>query len=380
MLIFRQFIVKKNECGLLFRNEDFQNFLESGAYWFFDPLYKIHVETHDLSTPEFEHGLRDFLIKEYPDEIAHYFTFVELNEGQVALVYKNNQLINILPPTSRKLYWKGIADVKVDILDIQESFEIPRDLATRILYTQKNTLSKERIEKALHRIEVPEHFVALLYVDGVCTKTLEVGLYAFWKFNHNILVEFSDLRLQTVEISGQEILTKDKVSLRINLSAHYFMRDILRAKSVLQHPTDYVYKELQFALRAIVGTRTFDELLEDKDIIDTSVFDYIVEKTANLGIEIQSVGVKDIILPGDMKTILNKVVEAEKIAQANLIKHREETAATRSLLNTAKVMENNPTALRLKEMELLEKVTENIENISIYGGLESLLKEWVKTR
>jgi len=380
MLIFRQFIVKKNERGLLFKNEDFQNFLESGTYWFFDPLYKIRVETYDLSTPEFNHNLADFLIKEYPDEIAGYFTFVELNEQQVALIYKNNQLVNILPPTSRKLYWKGIADVKVDILDIQESFEIPHDLATRILYTQKNTLPNDKLEKVLHRIEVPEHFVALLYVDGVCTKTLNTGLYAFWRFNHNILVEFSDLRLQSVDISGQEILTKDKVSLRINLSADYFIRDILQAKSVLQRPADYLYKELQFGLRAIVGTHTFDELLEDKVIIDKSVLSYIIEKTTNLGIEIQSVGVKDIILPGDMKTILNKVVEAEKIAQANLIKHREETAATRSLLNTAKVMENNPTALRLKEMEVLEKVAENIENISVYGGLEGLLKELVKIR
>ena len=99
---------------------------------------------------------------------------------------------------------------------------------------------------------------------------------------------------------------------------------------------------------------------------------------AELGIEVQSVGVKDIILPGDMKTILSKVVEAEKVAQANLIKRREETAATRSLLNTAKVMEDNPTALRLKELEVLEKVTEKIGNISVYGGLEGLLKELVK--
>lgn len=99
-----------------------------------------------------------------------------------------------------------------------------------------------------------------------------------------------------------------------------------------------------------------------------------------MGIQIQSVGVKDIILPGEMKVILTKVVEAEKVAQANLIKRREETAATRSLLNTAKVMENNPTALRLKELEVLEKVTEKIGNISVYDGLEGLLKKLVRIK
>jgi regulator of protease activity HflC (stomatin/prohibitin superfamily) len=90
--------------------------------------------------------------------------------------------------------------------------------------------------------------------------------------------------------------------------------------------------------------------------------------------------VKDIILPGDMKLILAKVVEAEKVAQANGIRRREETSATRSLLNTAKVMEDNPTALRLKELETLEKVTEKIDKISVFGGLEGLMKDLVKIR
>ena len=89
---------------------------------------------------------------------------------------------------------------------------------------------------------------------------------------------------------------------------------------------------------------------------------------------------KDIILPGEMKTILARVVEAEKAAQANVIRRREETAATRSLLNTAKVMEDNPIALRMKELETLEKVTEKIDKISVYGGLDSVLKDLVKIR
>ena len=74
------------------------------------------------------------------------------------------------------------------------------------------------------------------------------------------------------------------------------------------------------------------------------------------------------------------MVEAEKAAQANVIRRREETAATRSLLNTAKVMEDNPIALRMKELETLEKVTEKIDKISVYGGLDSVLKDLVKIR
>ena len=145
-------------------------------------------------------------------------------------------------------------------------------------------------------------------------------------------------------------------------------------------PLDFLYKEIQFGLRAAVGTRTLDALLEDKVAIDHVVFGHVRDKFAAIGIEVRGIGVKDIILPGNMKDILGKVVEAEKVAQANVIRRREETNATRSLLNTAKVMENSPIALRLKELEALEKVTEKIGTISVYGGLDGVLNELVRIK
>ena len=125
-----------------------------------------------------------------------------------------------------------------------------------------------------------------------------------------------------------------------------------------------------------VGSRTLDELLTDKGAIDREVAASAVKLEAS-GLAVRSVGVKDVILPGEMKTILNQVVEAEKVAQANLIRRREETAATRSLLNTARLMEENPTLMRLKELETLEKVTEKVEKITVYNGLEGVLKNMV---
>lgn len=120
-----------------------------------------------------------------------------------------------------------------------------------------------------------------------------------------------------------------------------------------------------------------DGLLEDKGAIDTSVAEYIRQKTADYGIGVDSLGVKDIILPGEIKSILSKVVEAEKAAQANVVRRREETA-TRSMLNTAKVMEDNPVALRLKELEVLERIAEKIEKIQVNGSLDSILTELIR--
>lgn len=376
MLLIRQFLICKNERGLLFKKGDFSGFLMPGTYHYFDPFHHIQVERYDLTEPLFSHRLIDFLLIKHADTIEHYFTVVDLNAQQVALVYKNGQLFDILSPATRTVYWKGLVEITIKIIDILTEFKIDPETASSLVYAQTGVLP-QRVKAFIHSREVPEHHVGLLYVNGQYLNTLSPGLHAYWHFNRHIQIELWDTRLQDIEVSGQEILTKDKVNLRLNLSASYQIKDILQVTAKLTHLNAYLYKELQFGLRAAVGTRTLDELLENKNVIDELVFSYITEKTKELGVKIQAVGVKDIILPGEMKTILSKVVEAEKVAQANLIKRREETAATRSLLNTAKVMEDNPTALRLKELEMLEKVTEKVDNISVYSGLDGLLKELV---
>jgi regulator of protease activity HflC (stomatin/prohibitin superfamily) len=150
------------------------------------------------------------------------------------------------------------------------------------------------------------------------------------------------------------------------------------AKNSLSDITGFLYKELQFALRGAVGEQTLDGLLESKGAIDRSISEYIRAKTTDYGIEVDSVGIKDIILPGEIKAILSKVVEAEKSAQANVVRRREETAATRSMLNTAKVMEDNPVALRLKELEVLERIAEKIDRIQVNGGLDNILTDLIR--
>ena len=164
-----------------------------------------------------------------------------------------------------------------------------------------------------------------------------------------------------------------KVGLRLNLAATWRYTDVLKAHAQLAKPAEQMYRELQFGLRAAVGTRTLDELLENKTVIDEVVSAHVRAKLSALGLELDGVGVKDIVLPGEMKTILAQVVEAGKAAEANVIRRREETAATRSLLNTAKVMEDNPVALRLKELETLERISERIDKISVFGGLDQVL-------
>ncbi|HMN81538.1 MAG TPA: slipin family protein, partial [Burkholderiaceae bacterium] len=370
--MLKRVIVKKNERGLLLRNGDFVRVLQPGTHLLFAGLDTLRVELFALEQPAFTHGLADYLMARESAVVAAEFVRVELTENQVGLRTENGALVEVLAPATRRLYWKGLVDVQVEVIDIGASPEVPQALAARLVQTQLRQRAVAGLAGVL-QVQVPEHGAGILWIDGRIERLLPTGSYAFWKFNRNVSVELVDLRLQALEVTGQEILTRDKVALRLNLSATWRYTDVLKAYKELARPVEHLYRELQFGLRAAVGTRSLDELLENKTVIDEVVTAQVTTRLAGYGLQLDGVGVKDIVLPGEMKTILARVVEAGKSAEANVIRRREETAATRSLLNTARVMEDNPVALRLKELETLERVAERIDRISVFGGLDQVL-------
>jgi regulator of protease activity HflC (stomatin/prohibitin superfamily) len=374
--------VKKNERGLLLRNGDFERVLQPGTHWLASGLDRLKVELFSIEQPAFVHPLADYLLAKEPAVVEAEFVRVELSETQVGLRSENGVLVEVLAPATRRLYWKGLTEVHVEVIDIAATAELPPALAQRLTQTQLRSRAVAGLA-GVQLVQVAEYSVGVLTIDGKVERLLPPGLHGFWKFNRTLSVELIDLRLQTLEVTGQEILTRDKVGLRLNLSATWRYADadaVLTAHTQLAKPAEQLYRELQFGLRAAVGTRTLDELLENKSVIDELVSAHVRARLSAYGLEIDGVGVKDIVLPGEMKTILAQVVEAGKAAEANVIRRREETAATRSLLNTAKVMEDNPTALRLKELETLERVAERIDKISVFGGLDQVLNGLVKLR
>lgn len=293
------------------------------------------------------------------------------------MVYQDQVLKDIKAPAQRGAYWRGNRVIEVRKLNISEDLRVPKALANQLLST-KDALLRNAALASIVMSTVPEGLVGFLEVDGLQHEVLPPGVHVWWQFNHSIKVTQLDTRLQTMEVNGQEILTKDRVGLRINLSALWQVKEAQQVKSGLVDHKDYLYRELQLALRAVVSTQTLDELLADKNLLNQTIQQIVAEKVAAYGLELKTVGARDIILPGEMKAILAQVVEAEKKAEANLIRRREETQETRSLHNTAKVMEGNPVLLRLKELEILEKITGRVQNLNVYGGLDSVMNDLVK--
>src|SRR6202011_2496189 len=233
-------------------------------------------------------------------------------------------------------------------------------------------------------VAIGHRAAALLYVEGRLIERLAPGRHSFWTVDRKVEVKRLDLRPQAIEITAQEMLTKDRIALRVTLTAFRRIVDPERAVGAVADVDAWLYRLVQFAIREAVAGRTLDEVLAAKNALDAELRAFVRERIAETGIEVTELGVKDVILPGEIRELVNKVVEAERTAKANLIRRQEETAATRSLLNTAKLMEDNPLLLRLKELESLERLVEKVGRIDLHtgdgAGLDALLTRLVRMK
>lgn len=243
MFGIKRVVVARHERGLLIKNRDVQEVLQPGIYWVFGPWTRI--ETYEITVPEFDHELAAFIVKDERHPARRYFDVIELGDREVGLVYKDGKLADVLSPASRRLYWKGVVDVRVEIIAIDEDYAVPKPIVA-LLARQRPGAFPAQVKDFVYVAEVADKFIGMLIVDGELMKTLHPGLYAYWKFNRRISVEQVDLRLQSMEVSGQEMLTKDKVSLRVNLSATYQVADPVKARSTFHN---FVEKLVPMALK-----------------------------------------------------------------------------------------------------------------------------------
>jgi len=366
----RRVVIGDAERGLVYRNRRFERVLAPGVYRLFAWRDQLEVVVHDIRSPEYTGNDVEALIAALGERLADTFVLADIGMDEVGLVSKNGRLEDVLAPGARLLYWRGLVRVDIEKASLADGLRVAPDVSRRL--RQLGVLARVAVV-----LEVPVESAGLVFVDNTLVQVLGAGSYAFWNFRKNVAVETMELRVQSMEVSGQELLTRDKVSLRINLAASTRVTDPVAARTQVAKYGDYVYRELQYGLRRAVAARTLDELLGDKATLDAEIFAYVRGRVEALGIEVLGVGVKDVILPGEMREILNGVVQAEKLAQANVIRRREEANATRSLLNTAKLIDQSPVLMRLKELEALEKVTEKIDRLTVFGGLDGVVKQLV---
>lgn len=349
-------MIQEDERGLLFKDGNYVKCLSPGKH-FLNPFANYDVVKADVNEP-FDPVGRNIKIYLEDEELKKQLIVVEVKDYEMVIHFEDGNLIDVLTP-GKYVYWNVLKKHEFIHID-KRNPEINAKIDVSIY---NHPLLAEHVT----HFYVLNHEQGILFFDNVVQKVLEPGKYSFWKGPVQVSVKNIDLRQQQIDMIGQEIMTKDKISLRLNFVCHYRVTDPLKVMQI-ESFKDQLYIFLQLILREYVGTLKLDDLLNKKKEVGQYVLQNLKEKNQDFGVEFLFAGLKDVILPGDIKEILNTVLIAEKQAQANVITRREETASTRSLLNTAKLMDENQTLYRLKELEFLEKICDKIGSISLTSG------------
>lgn len=349
---YEKITVNENSACIVYLNNKFYKQLNSGVYYFWKNNFNITYRILDAKSeiPE------DIEIPENI-ELINISKFI-VPQGHIGIHYVNDIFHDILLEGEHK-FFNFLENHSVNIVDIQnpdKCDEIPKSLFKYIPVSLYKKIMVENGE------------IAILYFDNKYQKTLKEGIYYFWNYNINISHKIYDMKLQQMEINGQEILTLDKVGVRINVICSFKILNPIEIANKINDIEKQIYIYVQLVIREYIGKYKIDELLNQKEEVSKFIYNKLIEKQDEFYIKFYSSGIKDIILPGEIREIMNKVLIAEKNAQANVIMRREEVASTRSLLNTAKLMEENQILYKLKELEYLERICDKVGNISLNGG------------
>ena len=381
MLGFRIVAIREYETAVVFRHGKPSALLDTGRHilWGaatvvkFDRRKSILLDSKTLSNADRIAGVKSSLPEIVGSGLLNdKATVVDLNDNQRGLVWVDDRFFKVLP-AGLFAFWNEPRNVRVEVVDVSGD-----DVQLRHKQLAK-IIESDDASSALQTFRVGVGMVGVKLIDDRYVETVPPGLYAFWRSGRTASVVQVDTRETQLDISGQELMTADRVTMRLNLNVVYRVQDPARVVEVTSNVQQALYREVQLALRTAVGARNLDDLLTDRESLSEELSKALDEVAQRLGVELISVGVRDIILPGEMKELLNRVVEARKAAEANLITRREETAAIRSQANTAKLLTDNPALMRLRELETLERVAESgsLQVLVGEGGLTNKLTKLI---
>lgn len=350
----KKVIINENQKGFLFNGGKFVKLLEAGTYRVFGGR-EIEIVFAAEAVASGRCGVRALLANA---DVAAAVTSVEVGDSELALHFLNGVFAGAIEHPGTHAFWASEGKHEFKLVDISNP-----DVGDTPEYIFS------LLPGSLYRIiEVAEYQKGSLYFNRRFVRMLEPGTHFFWAGATDVRAVLTDMRLTGLCIVGQEIMTQDKIALRLSFVCNYRVLDCLKAQTETDDYVEQLRVAAQLAMRECIGREKLDDILLRKDELQSFIFGRLKEKGRELSLEITDAGIKDIILPGEIRSIMNTVLVAEKRAQANVITRREEVASTRSLLNTAKLMDENKTLYRLKELEHVEHICENVGTLNLGGG------------
>ncbi len=190
-----------------------------------------------------------------------------------------------------------------------------------------------------------------------------------------------DLRIATVDIPQQEVITKDNVTVGINAVVYFKVRNAEKAILEIQDFRHSVALYAQATLRDVIGEVELDTLLSQRDQIADEIKKIVDEATDPWGIEVDYIKMQDIELPADMKRVMAKQAEAERERRAVIIQAEGEFSASEKLAQAAEVLSRVPAGISMRTLQTIEKIQPDPSKTVIFGlpiefyeGVKSLAK------
>lgn len=363
--MFKKIHINEMERGFVYDGQDLIRYLKPGKHWInLKKDQKIELMSTDQNIQLPMSRLKYLCENEmFKSEVA----VLDVQDHEAAMRFVDGKFKSLYT-SGFYVFWQTHQNNTFKLFDMNEleiKASTDRDILMQLAISQQDILYFRVVES---------HEKGLCFIDHQIHEMLNPGRYLFWNYGSRVQIQTVDLRVKVLDVVGQEILTSDKVPLRVNFTCQYHVMDVIKVLTEFKRHEEQVYNWFQLILRELIGTMSFDELMAQKHALGNTVLQRAAKDEGSYGIEIKSAGIKDIILPGDIREIMNTVLIAEKRAAANVITRREETASTRSLLNTAKLMEENKTLSRLKELEYIERICDRIGSVSLAGN-QGLLEQ-----
>jgi len=185
-------------------------------------------------------------------------------------------------------------------------------------------MSRKKLE-----IIIKDTHRGLWYEDGVLVKTVEAGRYKiplkrwlFFRPKPLVEVQLVDMRERDLTIKGQEILTADKVALRVSIIVQFRVMDPKLALHAVEKYEDRLYSDVQLAARRSLASMTLEDILTNRNRLSEDILRDVKSTAASYGVTIQRADVKDLVFPGNLQEIMNKVLAAERMSQVQLVDAR----------------------------------------------------------
>ena len=195
----------------------------------------------------------------------------------------------------------------------------------------------------------------LVFTFGHYTRTLSPGLH--WTIPGIQTLQKIDMRIETVDIPKQEVITKDNIPVNINAVVYFHVKS---PEDAVIEISDYVFAVIQLtqsALKDIIGTNDLDTILSERKRLGNEIKAIVDEATEKWGIDIDSINVQEIELPEDMKRAMAKQAEAERNRRAMVITASGEVESAKKMLEAATTLAKNPTTMQLKTLQTIKDIS-----------------------